>query len=330
LAVRIWENRRGRQLLQLGRLADAAAALEGSLEPVGQRSQLGLLEAAAVVALGQIAIHTGDPALTRRCTDIVHNLDATATPGVRRHAAWLLALRAMATGDPSGARAHLCVLGEQARHTVVPRFPMDFTDEVSVVRIAIAAGDADLVTSAVTATETRARHNPGVASIMGTAAHARGLATGKLDDLVEAVRWFEQGPRPLALASALEDAGHTAAGLGQRDDGVTMLGRALEIYTRLGASWDAGRARGRLRELGVRRRIASAARPRHGWAALTDSELEVVRRVAHGLTNREVAEQLFLSTHTVNAHLRHAFTKLGIGSRMELARLAARHESAPS
>ena len=64
--------------------------------------------------------------------------------------------------------------------------------------------------------------------------------------------------------------------------------------------------------------------------ALTDSELQVVRRVAHGLTNREVAEQLFLSTHTVNAHLRHAFTKLGIGSRMELARLAAHHESAPS
>jgi DNA-binding CsgD family transcriptional regulator len=46
--------------------------------------------------------------------------------------------------------------------------------------------------------------------------------------------------------------------------------------------------------------------------------------VAQGATNREVAEQLFLSPHTVNAHLRHVFVKLGIHSRVELARMAAK------
>jgi DNA-binding CsgD family transcriptional regulator len=55
---------------------------------------------------------------------------------------------------------------------------------------------------------------------------------------------------------------------------------------------------------------------------LTSAELAVARLVAEGMTNREVAERLFLSPHTVNSHLRHVFTKLGINSRVELARLA--------
>jgi len=50
--------------------------------------------------------------------------------------------------------------------------------------------------------------------------------------------------------------------------------------------------------------------------------------VANGLTNREAADRLYVSPHTVNSHLRHVFTKLGINSRVELARLA--HEYDPA
>ncbi len=50
----------------------------------------------------------------------------------------------------------------------------------------------------------------------------------------------------------------------------------------------------------------------------------MVRLIAHGATNREAAERLFLSPHTVNTHLRHAFEKLGVRSRVQLARLYAR------
>jgi DNA-directed RNA polymerase specialized sigma24 family protein len=49
--------------------------------------------------------------------------------------------------------------------------------------------------------------------------------------------------------------------------------------------------------------------------------------VTRGLTNRQVAERLFLSQHTVSNHLRHAFAKLEVTSRVELARLAAIHEN---
>jgi DNA-binding CsgD family transcriptional regulator len=66
----------------------------------------------------------------------------------------------------------------------------------------------------------------------------------------------------------------------------------------------------------------------NGWAALTTSELAVARLVAEGLTNREVAERLFVSPHTVNSHLRHVFSKLGITSRVELARVARDYEIA--
>jgi len=56
-------------------------------------------------------------------------------------------------------------------------------------------------------------------------------------------------------------------------------------------------------------------------------QLEVARQVARGLTNRQVAERLFLSQHTVSNHLRHAFAKLEVTSRVELARLAAIHDN---
>jgi DNA-binding CsgD family transcriptional regulator len=61
---------------------------------------------------------------------------------------------------------------------------------------------------------------------------------------------------------------------------------------------------------------------------MTAAELAVAQLVAEGLTNREVAERLFVSPHTVSSHLRHVFLKLGINSRVELARRARDYEMA--
>ena len=73
----------------------------------------------------------------------------------------------------------------------------------------------------------------------------------------------------------------------------------------------------------MRRRIVPAEPETHGWAALTTAEIAVARLAAEGLTNREVADRLFLSPHTVNSHLRHVFTKLRINSRVELVRFVS-------
>ncbi len=65
--------------------------------------------------------------------------------------------------------------------------------------------------------------------------------------------------------------------------------------------------------------------PRVGWGSLTESEHALAVLIAEGLTNRQAAERLFISRHTVDAHLRHIFRKLGINSRVRLARLVAVH-----
>ncbi len=74
---------------------------------------------------------------------------------------------------------------------------------------------------------------------------------------------------------------------------------------------------------------AGAGRPApagSGWEALTPRELEVVALVTLGVTNQQAARRLRLSPHTVNAHLRHVFSKLGVSSRVELTRVAVARE----
>ena len=66
-------------------------------------------------------------------------------------------------------------------------------------------------------------------------------------------------------------------------------------------------------------------RPTSGWASLTPTEREVVRLVSAGLANNDIATQLFVSPRTVQTHLTHIYTKLGLSSRMQLAQEAARH-----
>jgi DNA-binding CsgD family transcriptional regulator len=326
-ALHIFEMWRGRQLLQLGRLPDAAAILEGQFSPEEGNRHESILDVAGVVALGRVALHVGDARLQRMTAAFGRGLVDQGPPSFRRQAVWLLALQAMAAGDALGAGRWLRALGEEERKAILPLFPMEVTDDPHLVRIAIAADDHELAMSAVAAAERRFELNPGVRTIAGTAAHARGLLSGDDQLLARAVELLDDGPRPLALASALEDLGAARVESGSSDEGVEALGRALTIYAQSGAAWDAARVRSRLRAQGVRRRLVTTERAETGWAAMTDSELAVARLVAEGLTNREVAEQLFVSPHTVSSHLRRVFAKLDINSRVELTRLAGDSQS---
>ncbi|MFY9768150.1 MAG: LuxR C-terminal-related transcriptional regulator, partial [Mycobacterium sp.] len=66
-------------------------------------------------------------------------------------------------------------------------------------------------------------------------------------------------------------------------------------------------------------------RPTSGWASLTPAERDVVRLVSEGLANNDIATRLFVSPRTVQTHLTHVYTKLGLSSRVQLAQEAARH-----
>jgi DNA-binding NarL/FixJ family response regulator len=96
----------------------------------------------------------------------------------------------------------------------------------------------------------------------------------------------------------------------------SQLRSAAEGFARLGCQAWAGRARVELRAAGE----SSTEPVRDGFADLTAQELQIVRLVSEGLSNRHVAEQMFLSPRTVEYHLYKVYPKLGIGSRTDLIR----------
>ena len=323
--LQLFEANRARQLLGLGHLADAAAALEGRFSPDDAHLVLSVLEADAVVVLARIAVHTADQRQAELTSAIAHVMLRCGVPGVERHAAWLLALQAHAAGQEAQAHRWLTALGDKERLSLFPLFPIDPGDSPQLVRIALASADQELAISAAAFADRQAGNNPGVPVFLASAAHARGLLTGDLGLLAEAVSILESGRRRMALASALEDLAVAQIRAGLREPAIAALDRALAIHAACGARWDLARVRRRLRQLGIQRRLPAERRPTLGWAALTESELAVVRLVADGLTNRAVAERLYLSPYTVSGHLRHAFEKLGINSRVALTRIAAEH-----
>jgi len=322
-ALRVFETTRGRQMLQMGNFAEAALALEGRFSREEAHLVAGALHAPSVVALGTLKIHTGDKSGALEVAEIAKIMLQAKAPGVRHHAMWYLAFLALSQGDPMQAHGWLCSYGYEERLSMYPLYPHEVACDAERVRIASAVGDEQLAEHGISIAERRASLNPDVPSCAAAAAHARGIWSESAEDLGRAVSLYRGGPRPLAHASALEDLGRVLAQHGGKASAIAALDEALTISTRAGASWDAARVRGRLRRLGVRRRTVKIDRPRIGWEALTEAEAVVANLAARGCTNREIADKLFISPHTVHSHVRHVFEKLGINSRVHLTRLAA-------
>lgn len=188
-----------------------------------------------------------------------------------------------------------------------------------MVRIALATDDRPAAEAVVATAEALSRANPEFAALVASAEHARGLLDGDRDALARA---GEQTDDVWARASAAEDLGVLLVAAGRHDDAAGHLDRALTLYQDIGSARDSARVRRRLRGMGVRHRHWSyARRPVTGWESLTETERNISLLVADGWTNRQIAEQTFISVHTVAFHLRHVYRKLQINSRIELVRL---------
>ncbi len=102
-------------------------------------------------------------------------------------------------------------------------------------------------------------------------------------------------------------------GLGDADAAAMELDAARTVFEQLGAKPDLAR-------------LESLAGLRSGTHGLTSRELEVLRLVAAGHTNRAIASQLVISEHTVARHLQNIFAKLGLASRTAASAFAYEHD----
>ena len=156
----------------------------------------------------------------------------------------------------------------------------------------------------------------GTAGAVGIALHGRAMVADPLDllGLEEAVAVLARSPARLDEARALVDLGMARRVAGMRTAAQEALRAGLERARGCGATGLVRRAHEEL--------ITAGARPRRlqfsGLEALTASERRICEHAASGLSNREIAQQLFITPKTVENHLGRAYVKLGIGSRDSL------------
>jgi len=193
----------------------------------------------------------------------------------------------------------------------------------AMTRLALAAGDAGTAVAAAAAASQEAAREP-LPRKTAIADHCRGLVSGDPGPALAAADYHAHAGRPLDAAQAREDAAVLAAAAGDLEAARQGLTEAVALYAGLGASWDIGRAAGRLAPYGVRRgRAGYRRRPTTGWRALTPTEARVAQLVATGMSNPDIAARLFLSRNTVQTHVSHILAKIGAGSRAEIIRQAA-------
>ena len=137
--------------------------------------------------------------------------------------------------------------------------------------------------------------------------------------LEEAVELVAPSPARLEHAKALLSLGVALRHAQRPTDARVPLRQALEVADVCGAASLAGRARTELHAAGGRPRTTALS----GVESLTPSELRIVKLASEGQTNRDIAQELFVTPKTVEQHLGHAYRKLGVRSRHELGAVLA-------
>src|SRR5436190_9257313 len=162
----------------------------------------------------------------------------------------------------------------------------------------------------------------GAPAALGAAQRTAGLVTRgdeALSRLREAVETLQASPANLEHARAMTDLGAALRRAGKRAEAQDVLRRGLDLAHRCGALSTCERARAELTAAGARPRRAALT----GLDALTAGERRVADLAVEGLTNREIAQALFVTVKTVEWHLGNTYGKLGISLRSQLKTVAA-------
>jgi DNA-binding CsgD family transcriptional regulator len=197
-----------------------------------------------------------------------------------------------------------------------------------LVEASVRAGRKTQAATAFTAFEGFAQ--PGAPTwALALAARCRALLCEDAVDVerefTDALRLHAESDRPFDRARTELLYGEHLRRSRRRVDSREHFRAALSTFEQIGAEPWAARARSELRASG------ETARKRDPTTIdlLTPQELQIARLVADGLSNKEVAAQLFLSPRTIHHHLRHIFVKLDITSRTHLSRFALEDGEGP-
>ncbi|NDK88152.1 AAA family ATPase [Gordonia desulfuricans] len=312
-----------------GRLSDAAARFDAGFEHLGATEMGWTSLAQAGRAL--VDIHRGElgAAATRldeyTASGLPHQFGIPTVTAT--HSALLEALRRLRPAATEAAAAW-----RRARElNLYGWMPMVV---LQTTRIALRAHDDDLICDIREGISALPRPLPAAATGVLLADALCATAQGEVPPapvtelaITAATGAREMGDR-LGAASAWEEGACAAAALGDKTTAKDLGIRALSVTQEMGAVTSSTRISSRLRALGLRLDPKAVRdRPRTGWDSLTRSEVTVAELVADGLSGPEIAQRLVLSRRTVQTHVSHALTKLGLRTRVELAALvvARRH-----
>jgi len=309
-----------------GRYGIEAEATEG----LRLARDAGLPNAASALLAGAawVAALKGEDEESRRCAgEVTRSVRTSNLANANSTAEWALALLDLSIGKPDAAVARLAAQREAPLGMAHPFFFVLFAPEA--VEAGVRLGDREQARAGFAPLEGFVAEG-GPTWALAFAARCRALLA---DDSATVEAEFEQAlGHHGEIPERAFDRARTELLYGEhlrrqrrRLESREHLRAALEAFESLGAALWAERARVELRASGetARKRDPSTV------DQLTPQELQIARLVGEGMSNKEVAAQLFLSPRTIDYHLRKVFTKLGITSRTELVRLGLGEAAAP-
>jgi predicted ATPase/DNA-binding CsgD family transcriptional regulator len=328
------------------------AAQFGELAAEAQAAHDGLSESGSLAMQSAALAFQGETGAAQAAADAAVEVSAELGGSAAGLAYWGLANAALAAGDVAMAQDSTEAAGQHMR--VLP--PHAAAQRTYDAQAALVGGD---LAAARRWADDAVSTTTGWYSAMALTTRARvAIAQGEPEqaehDAHDALARAAEVEAYLFIPDILEFLGTLAVDAGSHREAARLFGAAHGIRQRTGAVrfkvWDAGYEAtvAALRDalggqdfdaawaegaaLSTDEAIAYAQRgrgerkrPASGWASLTPAERDVVRLVREGLGNKDIAIRLFVSPRTVQTHLTHVYTKLGLTSRVQLVQEVARH-----
>jgi DNA-binding NarL/FixJ family response regulator len=288
---------------------------------------------ARCAAIGQVGLVHALRGDTKRARPLLAEAFAVAQQTgfmiMRLDSTWGLARLDEQQAEYASAEAHCRLLLELARGSEDSQYPVPALRWATTF---FAGRGSESEAAACTEQLTGITGRTGNPEGLAATAHALGEMALLNSDAEQSARHFLQALEllrdldlPLDRAETQLRAGVALAAAGERESAIERLTDAYRTARKLGARPLAARARVELAQLGERvdQRPGRNGAVELEHSGLSRRELEVVRLVAVGRTNREIAQDLFLSPRTVDMHVRNILSKLGCRSRTDATRRAA-------